>query len=89
MSQPTLSVAVPDALVEAIAQRVVQLLGETDTRSAPASPWLDVDQAAAYMRCKRQRVYDLVSAGQLKPEKDGRRSLFKREQLDAYLEEAA
>lgn len=84
MSDPGVTLAVPDALVDAIARRVVQLM--PSSAGAPVSPWLDVDQAAAYLRCKPQRVYDLVAAGELRPAKDGRRSLFRREWLDDYLE---
>lgn len=83
MSDPGVILAVPDALVDAIARRVVQLM--PSSAGAPVSPWLDVDQAADYLRCKPQRIYDLVAAGELRPAKDGRRSLFRREWLDAYL----
>jgi len=57
--------------------------------SSPADPWLDVDEAAEHLRASRQRVYDLCSSGRIKPAKDGRRSLFRRSWLDAYLESGA
>jgi excisionase family DNA binding protein len=74
--------ALPPALVEAIAERAAELVADRPA----ASPWLDVAEAAGYLRCRRQRVYDLVSAGRLRVAKDGTRSLFRREWLDAYLE---
>ena len=83
-----LALTVPPALVDAIAGRVVELLDERGaiTGMSPSSPWLDVDEAAAYLRCgSRQRLYDLVSAGALEPSRDGRRLLFRRDTLDAYL----
>jgi excisionase family DNA binding protein len=70
-----------------LAERVAGLLAERDR--APSSPWLDVTEAADYLRCGRQRVYDLVSGGRLRVAKDGSRSLFRREWLDAYLDPSA
>lgn len=55
----------------------------------PATPWLSVPEAAAYLRASKQRVYDLIHAGALEPARDGRRVLLRREQLDAYLEGAS
>jgi excisionase family DNA binding protein len=72
----------PETL-ELIADRVGALLAARE--STPASPWLDVSETAAYLRCSRQRIYDLVSAGRLRPAKDGSRSLFHRDWLDRYL----
>jgi excisionase family DNA binding protein len=48
--------------------------------------WLDVDSAAAHLSCGRKRIYDLVSEGRLRCAKEGRRSLFRREWLDAVIE---
>jgi excisionase family DNA binding protein len=78
-----LTVEVPSAVVEAIAFRVLELLEE---RGALGNdPWLNVDEAADYLRCSRQRVYDLVSHGKLRPGRDGRRLLFRRSELGAEL----
>jgi excisionase family DNA binding protein len=63
---------------------VLAQLEERGTAAA-GDGWLDVAGAAAYMACKPQRVYDLVSAGRLRVAKDGARSVFRREWLDAYL----
>jgi len=64
--------------------RVADLLAERLPAQGPA-PWLDVDEAAAYLACKPHRVYDLVAEGRVRCAKDGRRSLFRREWLDVYL----
>lgn len=69
-----------DRLAELLAPRLAHRL----TPEA-ASPWLDVAEAAEYLRCKPQRVYDLVHAGTLKPQRDGRRLLFHRDALDGHL----
>ena len=75
----------PPELLDAIASAVADELERRGAASAPASPWLDVDEAAAYLRCARQRIYDLVSEGRLEPARDGRRLLFARDALDSYL----
>lgn len=69
-----------DQLAELLAPRLA------DRATSAASPWLDVDEAAAYIRAgSRQRIYDLVHAGALQPDRDGRRLLFHRDVLDLYL----
>jgi len=79
------AVALSEDDVERIAQRVASLAAS----SSPSDPWLDVDEAADYLRCSRQRLYDLVSAARLKPGRDGKRLLFRRSVLDRYLEHTA
>ena len=44
------------------------------------------DEAAEYLRCGRQRIYDHVTAGKLPRAKEGGRLLFTRWQLDALVE---
>lgn len=74
----------PPELVEAIAEGVAERVA---TKSpSPQVAWMDVDAAAEYLACSPQRIYDLVSLGRLRPAKDGRRSLFRREWLDEVLE---
>jgi excisionase family DNA binding protein len=43
-------------------------------------------EAAEYIRAPPQRVFDLTSQGRLPVRKDGSRNLYRREDLDAYLE---
>ncbi len=81
----SLSLAVPPELVEAVAERVAELLVERLPAQHGPEPWLDVDAAAVYLACRPHRVYDLVAEGRVRCAKDGRRSLFRREWLDHYL----
>jgi len=69
-----------DQLVELIAPRLAQ------RALAEASPWMNVEEAADYVRAGKQRIYDLVHNGKLQPARDGKRLLFHRDVLDAYLE---
>jgi len=78
-----LRIDLPDDVVEAIAARVVELL-ETGTTG---SELLTVEEAAAYLRCQKKRVYDLCSQRRLDFVKDGSRTLIRREAIDRYLNE--
>lgn len=76
-----------DAQVDAIARRVAELL---DQPSMPEpSRWLDAAGAAEHLATRPDRIYDLVQLGKLVPRRDGRRLLFRRDELDAYLEGSA
>jgi excisionase family DNA binding protein len=80
----TLTVALSSDQLDALAGLVAERL-----RPAPsegASPWLDTKGAAAHLACGVGRVHDLVALGKLEPRRDGRRLLFKRVELDEYLE---
>lgn len=81
------SLSFPDEIVDAIGRRAAELVLDAlaDGVQAP-SPWLNSDGAAEYLCCPRSRIEDLVSLGRLRVAKDGRRSLFRREWLDAVVE---
>lgn len=84
MTGPPLTLALPDELLEELAERVADLLAE---RNAPteAEGFLDVTDAAAFLSCKSSRVYALTSSGRLPHYKDGSRLLFDRDELRAYV----
>jgi excisionase family DNA binding protein len=83
VSEPVQLLLPPEA-IEAIAQRAAELvLAQLPARQP--SPYLSVDEAAVYLRCTKQRVYDLVSAGRLPRHKDGARLLLRRSDLDALV----
>jgi excisionase family DNA binding protein len=70
-----------DDQVEMIARRAAELV------PVPvSSPWLDTRGAAEHIAATPDRIHDLVGLGKLTPRRDGRRLLFRREDLDAYLE---
>jgi excisionase family DNA binding protein len=80
-----LSLELPSELVEAIAERAAVLVFERALAENGRSPWLTAQEAADYLRCSRQRVYDLKSSRQIVAAQDGKRPLFHRAVLDAYL----
>jgi excisionase family DNA binding protein len=48
-------------------------------------PYMDVASVARYLSCQPQRIYELTHAKRLPFYKDGKRLLFRRAELDAYL----
>lgn len=82
-----LTLALPAELVEVIAERAAQIVAER--QASVGEPLLTVEQAATYLACKPKRVYDLCSQRRVRFSKDGSRTLLRRSDLDAYLEEEA
>jgi excisionase family DNA binding protein len=74
-----------DALADALAPRLAERLAQT----SDGPRWLNTRQAADYLAAPVSRVHDLVQLRQLEPRRDGRRLLFRRDDLDAYLERPA
>ncbi len=64
-----LGLSVPAELLDAIACRVVDELERRGhaTNGATSSPWMTLDEAATYLRCGKQRLYDLAVSGDLAP----------------------
>lgn len=90
MSAPEVTFALPPEVLEQLAQRIADILEQRQAaRTEPAKRWLTVDQAADYLGCKRQRVYDLRSTGRLSRCGDGRRGLVDRRELDELIQGGA
>ena len=86
-----MSVELPDAFVEALAERVAPLVASLlGDRLAPGpEPWIGVRAAAEHLGCKPQRVYDLVSRrddSRIPVKREGSRLLFRRSELDRWVE---
>jgi excisionase family DNA binding protein len=75
------------AQLDTIAERAAEILAERQgTTASAASPWLSTAGAAEHLATTPARIHDLVQSRALRPRRDGRRLLFKRDELDAYLE---
>jgi excisionase family DNA binding protein len=79
------SVTLGDLLAFAADVLAPMVAARVGAAPAPVSPYLSVAEAADYMRCKPQRVYDLLSARRLSRVKDGARTLLLRDEIDSYL----
>jgi excisionase family DNA binding protein len=81
-----LTLQLPADVVEAIAQRAAELVLERQSPVGESpSPFMTVAEAAEYLRCKRQRVDDLLSSGRLTRHKDGSRTLVSRRELEEHV----
>lgn len=73
-------------LVEALAQRIAELLRESLPPAAEQrSPWMGIEQAAAYLDWPKQRLYKLTAQGAIPHYKQEGRLLFRRDELDTWL----
>ena len=70
-----------DAL-EALARRAAELVAEGLEQD---QGYMNVEQAAEFLACNRDRIYALTSAGRLPHHKDGSRLLFDRGELREYV----
>jgi excisionase family DNA binding protein len=74
-----------DEDIARIAERTAALLARKHGGGTPPSPYLTISEAAEYLRCRRQRIDDLLSQRRLSRVKDGARTLILRAELEAYL----
>lgn len=81
----TAQIVAPDDWIEQIASRAAEILAARQ-EDAVVNPWLDTKGAATHLCCGVDRIHDLVQVAKLTPCRDGRRLLFRRVDLDAYLE---
>ncbi|HET7572128.1 MAG TPA: helix-turn-helix domain-containing protein [Gaiellaceae bacterium] len=86
MDAQPLRVIFPPELVEAVAERAAELVVEQlRAERGDVSELLTIREAAAWLRCKPQRIYDLRSSGRVTALSDGRRALVRRAELEALL----
>jgi excisionase family DNA binding protein len=75
-----------DETLAILADRLAPLIASRLNDRDEGSRWLNAEDAARYLACSRGRLYDLVQLRKLEPRRDGRRLLFRRADLDKYLE---
>ena len=81
-----ITVGIDAAQIEKIAERAaVIVLGRIRSTGA-TFPYFTIEEAAEYLRCNPQRVYDLLSQRRLSRFKDGRRTLVSRAELERHVE---
>ncbi len=77
--KPLVGVVITSELVDAMAARIANIVvSAIDGIATTETPYMTVAEAAEYLRCDPQRVYDLASNGRLPRYKDGRRTLHRR-----------
>lgn len=76
----------PREVLEAIAARAAELVLERSPERSE-SPYLNVEEAAAFLRCKPQRIYELRTSGRLRRITEGGRALVLRAEVERLIEE--
>jgi len=80
-----LRVIVPADFLREFAVLVAGILAERDVSTAP-SPYLSVSEAAEYLRWPPKRLYNFTASQAIPHFKRGNRILFRRDELDGWLE---
>jgi excisionase family DNA binding protein len=65
--------------------RLADLLVTRVATRIAGSPWLSADEAADHLRCPVSRIRKLTMTRELPAHHDGRRVLYRREELDAFV----
>jgi excisionase family DNA binding protein len=72
-------------ILTAVDERVDKLVNER-LEELNQSPWMNVKEAADYLRCGTSRLYKLTAADAIPHFKEEGRLLFNRHELDSWLE---
>ncbi|MGO9790532.1 MAG: helix-turn-helix domain-containing protein [Solirubrobacteraceae bacterium] len=70
----------PDQLAELERGLAARLASVTTTQR-----WLDLNEAASYIRAPTSRIRKLVMTREIPHHRDGRRLLFRRDELDEFI----
>jgi excisionase family DNA binding protein len=84
-----ITLTLPPALLDALAERVADLLRAGQTaRHEVVSPWLDVEHACAYTGLSKDALYKLTAARAIpfRKKAGGQGLRFHRDELDAWME---
>jgi excisionase family DNA binding protein len=73
-----------ERLADAIARRLEGRLG-----AGGQTPWLNADEAAAYIGAPVSRIRQLTMGDEIPVHRDGRRVLYHRDELDRWLLDGA
>jgi excisionase family DNA binding protein len=88
-SQHEVTLALPEQLLQTLAERIAELLLERRVELAgTASPWLDINGATNYLGFSRDQLYKLTAARAIpfRKKRGGQGLLFHRDELDRWLE---
>jgi hypothetical protein len=80
-----LRLEIDEELVERIAERAAELIGERERGKEPDGWLRGADRIAAYIDAPRSRVYALVSARRIPVHHDGSALIARRSELDRWL----
>jgi len=76
-----------NAFINAIKEAVKEVIEEQSQKGSPApnNPWLNIEQAADYLKMKVNTLYEKTSKRLIPHYKNGKTLIFKTDELDEYL----
>jgi hypothetical protein len=80
-----LRVEIDEDLIEQIAERAAELIGERSKRRTEDGWLRGADRIGAYIDAPRSRVYALASAHRIPVHRDGSALIARRSELDRWL----
>lgn len=80
-----LRLEIGEGLIEQIAERAAELVGERSENKEPDGWLRGADRIAAYIDAPRSRVYALASARRIPVHHDGSALIARRSELDRWL----
>jgi excisionase family DNA binding protein len=90
MNEPLLQVAIPEGLIEQLAERILEQLEQRDAATAdpPVSPWLTFPQACVYLGLSRNALYKLTAARAIpcRKKQGGQGLRFHQAELDQWMQ---
>jgi excisionase family DNA binding protein len=84
----SLALHLDDGDLEQLADLVAEHIAvRLDARATQASPWLRLEEAGAYVGLPAEQLRKLVQARRVPHYRPGRRIMFRRDELDAWMAE--
>lgn len=83
---PPLSLTLPVELLSELERRVTERVLAEIRHGEASSPWLSLAEAADYLRWPKARLYKLTAAHAIPHRKHEGRLLFRRDELDVWID---
>jgi excisionase family DNA binding protein len=87
MTEGLLATLVARATPAELAEIAGALAPHLERAATTGGALMTAKEAGEYLRCDRERIYELKRMGAIRTEHDGTKLLFRRRELDRYLRE--
>lgn len=71
---------------EDLAEKIDAIRRELSKQAPADAPWLNADEAAAYLNLKKSTLYKKTCRGEILFHKPGKKLMFRRSELDSFIE---
>jgi excisionase family DNA binding protein len=77
-----IALELPDELLETVAKRAAEIVLE---QAPEPDEWFTSEQAAAYLKCGRRRIFNLCAEKRIPVHREGVRLMFLKSELDEWI----